>query len=713
MSGEKSQFLNRDLSRLDYNRRILANAEDASIPLLERLRFLTYCSKNLDEFFMVRVGAARDVLDAEISERSPDGMLPAEQLAAMRQRARQLLADMYSCLSEGLIPEMKSRGIMIQSYRDASPDERKKMSSEFRTRIAPMLTPLAIDPGHPFPYVENLSLNLAAMVTSPRGVRQVVLLKIPQLLPRFIHLSDRRFVPIGSLVMAHLGEFIPTLAVKKAVVFRVIRNSELRLDREEVEDLRASVEGELRRRDRRQIVCLEVHEDIDERLLAVLSEGTRVQADDIYRVPGFLKINDLQEVCDAVDEPSLRYPTFDPRLPQKLATNADIFSLISEEDVLLHRPYDSVTAVIELLHAAATDPAVVAVKQTLYQTDEDSPIIDKLVLAAENGKQVTVVIELQARFEEKRNIALATRLQEAGAQVVYGLVGLQAHAKLCIIVRRESKGLRHYVHLSTGNYKVDTARVYTDIDLLTTDEEIARDALRLVNVLTGFSAAGLLQVLDRQGARPEWQQLIVGPFDYHRALIEMINKEAKSAAEGKPSGIAAKVNALADPAVISALYAAADAGVRIDLIVRGICCLVPRKNLRVVSIVGRFLEHARIVRFENRGEPKVFFSSGDWLPRNFHTRVEILVPLKEPAIAARAASILDAGLKDGTSFLLGSDGSWTRRTGGVSSQERFIEMARAEAVPLGPYDLAIEQATGIRRKKARKQRVVPAKKSSR
>ena len=698
-------LLNRELSRLDYNRRVLAKAEDAGVPLLERLRFLAFCSHNLDEFFMVRVGATRDLIDAGIGDRTADGMLPSEQMAVMRQRTRELLRDMYRCLNDQLLPELRTAGVVIESFRNLGADEQARLSEEFRTRIAPVLTPLAIDPGHPFPFVANLTLNIAATVESRRGGEHVVLFNLPPLLPRFLPLDERRFVPIGSLVMAHLDHFFPALSVNRAVLFRAIRNSELSLDRDEIEDLRDSVEAELRRRDRKQVVCLEVDDRADDELLRALIDGTRTHPDDVYRVPGFLKISDLADVCERVNEPALFYPEFNPRLPQRLATNADIFSIVRERDVLLHRPYDSLTAVIELLHASATDPSVVAIKQTLYQTDEDSPVIDKLVLAAQNGKQVTVVIELQARFEERRNIALAARLHEAGAQVVYGLVGIQAHAKMSIIVRREGETLRHYVHLSTGNYNVDSARVYTDLDLLTADEEFGREASQLLNVLTGFSANSLSQLLERQSRRPQWAHFAVAPFDYQRVLVAKIDREAKHAKEKKPARIVAKLNSLVDATVIEALYRAAEAGVKVDLIVRGICCLVPGENIRVVSIVDRFLEHARIVRFENGGEAEVFLSSGDWMPRNFIRRIEILFPLLDPWVRTRATEILELSLADtASSWLLHPDGTWHRRRGGESSQEKFIAIARAEALSLGPYDAAIEQAGRVRRKARRKKK---------
>jgi polyphosphate kinase len=696
-------LLNRELSRLDYNRRVLAKAEDPAVPVLERLRFLAFCSRNLDEFFMVRVGATRDLIDAGIADRTPDGMLPAEQMAAIRQRARDLLADMVRCLNDQLLPELRTHGIVVESFRDVGAAEQAQLTAHFRDAVAPVLTPLAVDPGHPFPFVANLSLNIAVRVESGRGGEHVVLFKLPALLPRFVPVAEGRFVPIGSLVMAHLDHFFPSLELHGAVLFRVIRNSELSIDRDEVEDLRDSVEAELRRRERKQVVCLEIDARADEEMVRLLIEGTRARGEDVYPVEGFLKISDLADICEKVEAPALFYREFNPRLPQRLATSADIFSLIRDRDVLLHRPYDSFTAVIELLHTAATDPAVVAIKQTLYQTDEDSPVIDKLVLAAENGKQVTVVIELQARFEERKNIALAARLHDAGAQVVYGLVGIQAHAKMCIVVRSEAEGLRHYVHLSTGNYNVDAARVYDDLDLLTANDAFGREASQLMNVLTGFSATSLAQVLERPGQRPQWTHFAIAPFDYQRLLIGLIDREARHAREKRPARITAKLNSLVDPLVIDALYRAADAGVKIDLIVRAICSLVPRENVEVISIVDRFLEHARVIRFENGGAPEIHLSSGDWMPRNFVRRVEVMFPLLDDATRDRAEQILEISRQDASSsWQLQPDGSWTPRRGGMSSQERFIEIARAEAVPLGPYDAAIEQAPKIRRKARRR-----------
>ena len=696
-------LLNRELSRLDYNRRVLAKAEDPAVPLLERLRFLAFCSRNLDEFFMVRVGATRDLLDAGITDPTPDGLVPAEQLGAMRQRARELLGEMYRTLNRDLLPRLRAEKIVIEDFQQLAEDEQERLVTYFRESVAPVLTPLAIDPGHPFPFVANLALNLAVSVASSRGGEHVVLFKVPPLLPRFIHVDGRRFVPIGSLVVAQLDHFLPALKIRSAALFRVIRNSELSIDRDEMEDLRDSVKAELRRRERNQVVCLEIEKAADDEIVRVLAAGTRTGPEDIYPVDGFLRISDLADLCDKVDAPDLRYPPFNPRLPQLLASPTDIFTIVRGRDVILHRPYDSFTAVIELLHAAATDPQVVAIKQTLYQTDEDSPVLDKLVLAALNGKQVTVVIELQARFEEKRNLALAERLQEAGAQVVYGLVGIQTHAKLCLVIRSEEGVLRHYLHLSTGNYDVDTARVYTDIDLLTCNDEFGREASQVMNVLTGYSAAGLAQVLERQGERPQWKHFVTAPFDLHRGLLSRIEREAKHAKEKRPARITAKLNSVVDPVIIEALYRAAAAGVQIDLVVRSICSLVPGENLRVISVVDRFLEHSRIVRFENGGSPEVYLASGDWMQRNFLRRVELMFPLLDGTVRERVEQILEITLADaGSSWQLQADGTWTPRRGGLSSQQRFIDIARAEALSLGDYDEAIEQAQKVRRKARKK-----------
>jgi polyphosphate kinase len=704
-SSPKFPVLNREMSRVDYNRRVLAKTADATVPAMERLRFLAWCSRNLDEFLMVRAGAARDMIDARIAEPSTDGLQPMEQMEAIRSGARSLLDDLYHCFYEQLVPELRNHGIAVVGFAELTAAEQEQMRRSFLRDIAPVLTPLAIDPGHPFPFIANQSLNIAVRTESGRG-SAVAMIKLPRVLRRFLPLEDgRRFVPIDSIILANLSHFFPRLTISRAVIFRVIRNAELSIA-DEVEDLRDSIEAELRRRERKQVVCLEIEAGADDELVQILADGTKTGREDVYRVSGLLKISDLLEIYDRIAAPSLKYPEFNPRLPKRLASPADIFSIISAGDVLLHRPYESFTAVIELLHAAATDPQVVAIKQTLYQTDERSPIVDKLALAAANGKQVTVVIELQVRFEEKHNIAHAQRLQEAGAQVVYGIVGLQTHAKLCVVVRREENQLRRYVHLSTGNYNMDTARSYTDLDLLTSNPEFGAEASQLINVITGYGTTMLSEVFEKSEERPRWKSFIVGPFDFQRWLLDKIARETANAAAGKPARIVAKLNSLVDPQIVQALYAASSAGVHVDLIVRAMCTLVPgipgtSENIRVISIVDRFLEHSRIIRFENGGTPEIYLSSGDWMQRNFQRRIELTFPLLSQPAQAKALQILDVALQDtASSWELRPDGLWWRRGGDrpVSSQERFIELTRNESLRLDAYSDMLTEPVKFRRR---------------
>jgi polyphosphate kinase len=692
-------LLNRELSRLDYNRRVLAQAERADVPLLERLRFLAYCSRNLDEFFMVRAGSIRDRIDAHIEQPTVDGLTPVEQMDAIRNKATSILGDLYALLNETLLPELSRHGVVIAHFRDLTAAEQERMRERFDAEVAPLLTPVAIDPSHPFPFVSNLTLFIAARFVSSSGPH-FVLLKVPPTLPAFFAVDERRFLPMGSLILGNLSRLLPRLAFHEAILFRLVRNTEISIDEDDIDDLRASVEAELRRRERKQVVYLEIDARADEQLLQLIIDGTRASQADVYRVNGFLQPSDLLELYDRVADDALKYPRFNPRLPRCLATSEDIFSVIRRGDIILHRPYDSFAAVIELLHAAAVDPAVRAIKQTLYQTDEHSPVVEKLVMAAQKGKQVTVGIELQTRFEESRNIAWAKRLQDEGVQVVYGLMGLECHAKVCLIVRRENDALQRYVHLSTGNYNADSARAYTDIDLLTCDPLMTADAARLLNVVIGFSAQSIAEAM-RTRERPRWDRFIVAPFDYERWLLSMIDREVAHAASGAPARIRAKINSLVEPRLIARLYEASQHNVPIELVVRSICCLVPgvagiSQNIRVVSVVDRFLEHSRIFEFANGGAPEVYLSSGDWMPRNFLRRIELTFPLLDVALRSRASAILDAALEDeAAGWSLRPDGSWTRREaaeGAIGSQERFIRQARAEAVSVGSYEEAIEGA---------------------
>jgi len=710
MPPQPVRLFNREFSWLEFNRRVLAEAQDESVPLLERLKFLSIASTNFDEFMMVRVGDIRDLAAAGIAERSADGLTPRQQIKGIRERGKKLLSDMYACLNTQLLPELKKIGISIDTISDLSKKEQAALKEHFEKDIAPILTPLAVDPGHPFPFLSNLALNMAISLESDRGDEHTVFLKVPALVPRLIGVpgAPGRYIPLELLIAEHLGRFFPGLRVRKAVPFRFTRNADISLPEDEVKDLLKSVESELRRRDRKEVVWIEIHASADPAVISLLSTATRTSDEDVFLAPGFLKLGDLMQIYRENGKASLREVPFNPRIPSQLATTEDIFSIMRKGDILLHRPYDSFTAVVELVQSAAEDPDVVAIKQTLYRVDVQSPIVEALAIAAMAGKQVTAVVELQARFDEKKNIAWARRLEEAGVQVVYGLVGIKTHCKLCLIVRREGPDLRRYVHLSTGNYNATSGRTYTDIDLFTCSDSFGDDAAQLMNLLTGFSIASVQEIFDGNVPGLQWRSLVVSPIDYHRWALEKIEREITHAREGRGGRILAKMNALVDPTVIEALYRASAAGVKIDLIVRGACCLVPgmddlSENIRVVSIIDRFLEHSRIFLFGNGGQSEIFASSGDWMPRNFFRRIEVTYPILDVSVKKRMEDeILATSLADNVkSWKLQTDGTYKKRTGGdskVRSQERFIEIARSEAVRLAPYEEIISKPGSFRRK---------------
>ena len=718
--AEPVRLFNREFSWIEFNRRVLAEALDASVPLLERVKFLSIAANNLDEFLMVRVGAIRELLLTGIQERSPDGLTPKQQMKGIRERVAAFMNEMYGCL-DGLLPELHKAGIRIESFADLSKKEQAALADHFQRQIAPILTPLAVDPGHPFPFLASRTLTIAVILDVERGESHFAFVKVPPVLPRFIPIPDAatRFIPIESLIEVHLSRFFPSLKIRRVVPFRVLRNADILLQEDEVQDLLKSVESELRRRERKEVVWMEMAAGADDALADLLSSALHTKTDEIFSTAGLLKLSDLAEIYHGVGKSSLKESPFNPRIPAPLATSEDIFSIIRRGDVLLHRPYDSFAVVVDLVQSAAEDPDVVAIKQTLYRTETGSVIVEALAQAALRGKQVTAVVELQARFDEKKNIAWARRLEEAGVQVVYGLVGIKTHSKVCVVIRREGNALRRYVHLSTGNYNASTSQIYTDIDLLTVDDEIADDALQLMTLLTGYSISTVQDIFDRQAPGWSWRRLIVSPMDYHDWTIRMIEREAKNAREGKPAQIIAKMNALVDPTVIEALYKASQAGVKIDLIVRGICCLVPgaeglSENIRVLSIVDRFLEHTRIFLFRNAGAAEIYVSSGDWMPRNFFRRVEVTWPVSAENLRARLADeILSTSLADSVkAWKLHGDGTWRRRGRSeppLRSQERFIEIARSEAVRAGPYEEVIAKPATARRKAKRHRKKEKAK----
>jgi polyphosphate kinase len=685
-----TELFNRELSWLEFNRRVLAEAEERSVPLLERVKFLGITAANLDEFLMVRLGAIRSLIAAGARDRSPDGLTPKQQLKAVRKRAKGLLRDMYGVLGT-LLPELEKADIRIESAAALTKKQQAALGDEFRARIAPVLTPLAFDPGHPLPFLASGALNLAVLLSSG-GETHTAFIKVPKVLPRFIAVPGTadRFLPIEELIRLYAGHFFPGLDVREVVAFRVIRNADVLLREDEVEDdLLKSLETELRRRERKEVVWLEVAANATDEVLELLTRELHVLRADIFFTHGLPKLSDLLAIYGAVDRASLKDEPFNPRMPFELATTEDLFSIIRAGDILLHRPYDSYNAVAELVQVAADDPDVIAIKQTLYRTEPGSVVVEALARAAENGKQVTAIVEVQARFDEERNIAWARRLEEAGVQVVYGLMGIKTHAKVLLVIRREGDLLRRYIHLSTGNYNARTARLYTDLDLLTCDAGFGTDAGQLMNLITGYSGAAAQAVFANDPAGWRWRKLVVAPTGYHAWVLRMIERETRHAREGKTAQIIAKMNALVEPAVIEALYGAAAAGVKIDLIVRGICCLVPRENIKVLSVIDRFLEHSRILLFRNGGATEVFATSGDWMPRNFFRRIEAVWPILNPQLRDRVElQILGTCLADDAkSWRLLPDGTYRRRKtppGSLRSQKRFIEIARAEAVKIEP-----------------------------
>lgn len=708
---EALPLFDRELSWLEFNRRVLGEAESDDVPLLERIKFLAICANNLDEFYMIRVGTLRDVIEANLTEVSVVAD-SREQLDAVRRRSRRLLEHIYRCLGDELVPALRKENIRIEAVADLGKKERAQIEDYFTREIEPILTPLAVDPSHPFPFIANLTLNVAMLLDSGRGEGHFAILKIPESLPRLVPVDKNRYVLVEDIVSSHIGRLFPGLQLRRSAPFRVVRNSDISITEDDVQDLLKSVEMELRRRERQEVVSLEISSSADEALVQLLTKSLSCTPTEVFLAPGPLKIADLRQLYDDIDAPALKDKPFNPRIPAQLATAEDIFAIIRRGDIMLHRPYESFATVIELVQSATEDPDVVAIKQTLYRTDVGSPIIEALARAAAVGKQVTAVVELQARFDEKKNISWSRQLEQAGVQVVYGLFGMKTHSKICVVVRREGRELRRYVHLSTGNYNAVTARVYNDIDFFTCDPDFGADAAQLMNLLTGFSTAGVQELIDHEQLPIKWRNFIVAPMDYHAWVLEMIERETRNAKEGKPARIVAKMNALVDKTVIAALYRASRAGVRVQLLVRGICCLVPglpnlSENIDVISIVDRFLEHSRVFRFENGGTPQFFLSSGDWMPRNFFRRVEVTWPVRSEAVIKRIEEqLLPVSLADNVkSWSLRSDGKYERRKPDgtpVRSQEAFIAIARAEAVKLGPYDEMVRRPGSFRRKAKKK-----------
>ncbi|HEX6731610.1 MAG TPA: polyphosphate kinase 1 [Pyrinomonadaceae bacterium] len=668
---QKHLLINRELSWLEFNRRVLEEALDQRHPLLERLKFLAIFSSNLDEFFMIRVSGLQEALEAGITQTSPDGMNASEQLKEIRALVRPMLEIQMRALKTDVLPSLAKNGIVIRSYRDLNKREKKTANAYFLENVFPILTPQAVDPGHPFPYISNLSLNLALMVAPQHrkksgdasGVMKearFARIKLPPIVPRLIPVDDKgKFTFLGSLVSANIEALFPNMRTGKCYLFRVTRDADHDIKEDEASDLLRTMQQHIRRMRFGDAVRLEVSASMPSDMVSSLTEALQLTANDVYPVDGPFNIPDLMQLYD-LNLSELRDRPLQLATPEALRENQNFFEAIKRQDIVVHHPYTAYNTVTNFINAAADDPNVVAIKICLYRTGRRSPIVKALIDACEKGKQVAALVELKARFDEESNIEWARRLEQAGVHVVYGIVGLKTHCKLTLVVRREGKVLQRYVHLATGNYNPTTSRIYTDLGLFTADNEIATDATNLFNSLTGFSQFN------------EYNCLLVAPLNLRKKIIKLIKRETAHAKSGRPGRIIAKVNSLTDTAIVRALYNASQAGVSIDLIVRGICTLRPglqdvSSNIRVRSIVGRFLEHSRVFYFGNNGKEEVYIGSADLMYRNLNRRVEVMVPIKDPKLRSYLKDVvLNAYLKDNVNAReLRSDGTYVR----LKSQE--------------------------------------------
>ncbi len=657
------RYINRELSLLAFNRRVLEQAQDDTVPLLERLRFLCIATTHLDEFFEIRVAGLKEQVASSSVQAGPDNMTPPEILKQIALQAHQLVEDQYRVLNEGLLPKLEAAGIRFVRRSDWNKQQEEWVRHYFEHEVLSVLSPLGLDPAHPFPQILNKSLNFIVSLQGKDAFGRnsgVAIVQAPRSLPRLIQFPPEcgsgpyDFVFLSSIIHTHVDDLFPGMKATGCYQFRVTRNSDLFVDEEEIDDLLRAVEGELPSRRYGEVVRLEVADNCPPAMARYLLDQFELTPDDLYQVTGPVNLNRLLALYELVDKPELKFPAFTPGAPRAVAIHKDAFEMIRAGDVLLHHPFESFAPIVDFVRQAATDPHVLAIKQTLYRTDANSVIVDALVRAARAGKEVTVVIELRARFDEEANISLATRLHESGAHVVYGVVGYKTHAKMILIVRREGTRLRNYVHLGTGNYHARTARTYTDYGLLTCNDAIGEDVHKVFLQLTSL------------GRVTKLKKLLQSPFTLHKGLLDRIERETNNARAGKPARIIAKLNALAESQIINSLYLASQAGVKIDLIVRGVCCLRPglpgiSENIQVRSIVGRFLEHTRVYYFQNNSDPEVFGASADWMDRNLFRRVEVAFPLEDKKLVKRVINELQYYLSDNTqAWVLRSDGHYER-----------------------------------------------------
>jgi polyphosphate kinase len=680
----EDRFANREMSWLDFNARVLAQAEDRRLPLLERLKFLAIFASNLDEFYMVRVAGLKRRQDMGLSIRSSDGLTPRETLGLISTRTQELVQRLARCWLDDVSPALEGNGIRIVHWDALDPAERDRLAEYFRSQVFPVLTPLAVDPAHPFPYISGLSLNLAVIVRDPElDAERFARVKVPNNVQRFVRVkdaeADEAFLPLEELIAAHLSLLFPGMEMVEHHLFRVTRNADIEVEEDRDEDLLQALERELLRRKFGPAVRLEVTDTMDQRVLDLLVEEIVVSRSDVHQVPGLLDIASLWQVYDEVDRPDLKHRPFVPSTHPRFVEGEvakSVFATLREGDVLVHHPYESFsTSVQRFIEQAAVDPNVLAIKHTLYRTSGDSPIVDALIDAAEAGKQVVVLVEIKARFDEQANIRWARALERAGCHVVYGLVGLKTHCKTLLVVRQEAGTIRRYCHIGTGNYNNKTARLYEDLGLFTADPDVGADLTDLFNVLTGYSR------------QTDYRSLMVAPHGLRQGIIERIDREIEHCRAGRPAGIRIKINHLVDEETIDALYRASLAGVRVDLLVRTFCTIRAgveglSENIRVRSILGRFLEHSRIVSVQNGDEPEYWIGSSDLMHRNLDRRIEVMVRITDATAREHMRGMLDLAFADDVAaWELQPDGSWRRNAGapGTPLRDYQEELMRRHA----------------------------------
>ena len=688
--AEKNDYVNRELSWIEFNYRVLSEARDKSTPLFDRLKFLSITASNLDEFYMVRVASLKDMVHAKYAKKDIAGLTAKEQLDKISEKTHQLVDLQYSTYNRSLVPALKQNGLrIVMEHEDLTEDEAAFADEYFHKNVYPVLTPMAFDSSRPFPLIRNKTLNIAALLkkkNEKEAELEFAMVQVPSVIPRIVELPEEKdengetqrvVILLEEIIERNMQSLFLNYDIVASHPFRIMRNADFSLDEEEAEDLLEEIQKQLKKRQWGEVIRLEVEEKVDKRLLKILKRELAVSNEDIYEISGPLDLTFLMKMYGMSGFDSLKAPSYTPQPVPAFMNDDDIFTNIRKGDILLHHPYQTFDPVVELVQKAAKDPDVLAIKQTLYRVSGHSPIVAALAEAAENGKQVSVLVELKARFDEENNINWAKKLEKAGCHVIYGLVGLKTHCKITLVVRREEDGIRRYVHLGTGNYNDSTAKLYTDCGLITCHPLMGEDATAVFNMLSGYSEP------------PTWNRLILAPLWLRNRCVRMIRRETARAREGKPAHIMAKMNSLCDREIIACLYEASCAGVKIELVVRGICCLkagVPglSENITVHSIVGNFLEHARIFYFENGGSPEVYMGSADWMPRNLDKRVEIMFPVEDPALKEQVIHILKVQLADNVkAHILQPDGTYEKidKRGKVlvTAQEQFCEEAVAMA----------------------------------